>query len=206
MTSGAPIRHVEGYAKVLAESSSIFQSSDEKKFVNNILEATARMSEIVEGMMLLSGINSAELNRSEIDLSHLSLSIFNKAVEACGCDVEFVVQDGLKATADANLVKIALHNLIDNALKYSCNQENPRIEIGSFDTGEKSGFYIKDNGAGFSDPEKQLFQPFRRLHKKSEFDGNGIGLATVARVINKHNGIIWAESSPGMGATFYFTL
>jgi signal transduction histidine kinase len=117
-----------------------------------------------------------------------------------------VIRDGLHATADPQLLRIALENLLGNAWKFTKNAEDPRIEFNAADAG--SGvFYVRDNGAGFnSQYAKDLFVPFRRLHNASEFPGSGIGLSIVDRIIRRHGGCVEAEGSPGRGATFYFSI
>jgi signal transduction histidine kinase len=119
------------------------------------------------------------------------------------------IPPGLTAQADPGLMRIVLHNLLSNAFKYSSKAKAPRIEVGS-EPGVGSGapvFYVRDNGAGFEMKDAQrLFRPFQRLHKRSDYAGSGIGLATAARIVRRHGGRIWAESAPGQGATFRFTL
>jgi light-regulated signal transduction histidine kinase (bacteriophytochrome) len=122
--------------------------------------------------------------------------------------LELVIQSGVSVHADAALLDVLLTNLLSNALKYSSKKERPRIEVGARDdTTAGTTYFVKDNGAGF-DPahSERLFAPFQRLHTERDFIGSGIGLATVARIVARHHGSIWAEGEPGKGATFYFTL
>ena len=117
---------------------------------------------------------------------------------------EFKIQPGMKAKGDLNLIRLVLTNLVSNALKFTSRVEHPLIEIGE---DPERGFFVKDNGAGFNpDFASRLFRPFERLHTDEDFQGTGIGLANVERVIRRHGGEVSAEGSPGKGATFYFTL
>ena len=122
-----------------------------------------------------------------------------------GVDVR--IEPGLVAEADPELVQIALHNLLDNAWKYTGKTPNARIEIGSTPNGTARVFHVRDNGAGFEMAHVgKLFGPFQRLHGDRDFEGTGIGLAIVQRIVHRHGGKIWAESAVNAGATFYFTL
>ncbi|HFB98859.1 MAG TPA: PAS domain-containing sensor histidine kinase, partial [Bryobacterales bacterium] len=114
---------------------------------------------------------------------------------------------GIAARADPNLLRVALQNLLDNAWKYTRVREHAHIEFGVLDEGGRQVFYVRDDGVGF-DPRfaDKLFRPFQRLHRVDEFEGTGIGLATVHRIVRRHGGRVWAESEPDRGATFYFTL
>jgi light-regulated signal transduction histidine kinase (bacteriophytochrome) len=176
--------------------------------INSICTASERMEELLDAMLLLSKISRSELKREEIDLSDLATIILSRMhMEEPERRVESVVEPGLKAVGDLGLLKSALENLLGNAWKYTRNKEVTRIEFGmTLGNGERT-FYVRDNGAGFDikDSEK-MFLPFQRLHNEQEFEGTGIGLATVQRIIQRHGGKIWGEGEPGKGATFYFTL
>jgi light-regulated signal transduction histidine kinase (bacteriophytochrome) len=125
---------------------------------------------------------------------------------APGRDVEIVIADRATTWGDARLLQIALENLLGNAWKFTSTRPAARIEFGTTHIDGRTVHYVRDNGVGF-DPEyaNKLFQPFQRLHPTSEFEGNGIGLATVARVVDRHGGRVWADGAVGAGATFYFT-
>jgi light-regulated signal transduction histidine kinase (bacteriophytochrome) len=147
------------------------------------------------------------LHPQEIDLARIADEIAHELRQSFpGAHAEIVIQPALKAAADPNLMRIALSNLLHNAWKFSARSPAPRIEFGRTPTGPQT-FYVRDNGAGFDmEFAGKLFQPFQRLHGVTEFEGTGIGLATVARVVARHGGRIWAEAGVGKGATFFFTL
>ena len=154
-------------------------------------------------------MTEAELVCKEVDLSLIALE---KATELQQSDpyrpVSFRIAPRLRVQGDPRLLPIALENLLGNAWKYTAGVERALIELGSFTSTEgEPVFFLKDNGAGFDNGRAdQLFTPFQRLHSTQEFPGIGLGLATVRRIISRHNGRIWGEGEPGLGATFYFTL
>jgi light-regulated signal transduction histidine kinase (bacteriophytochrome) len=149
-----------------------------------------------------------ELQRMPVNLSLLVREvILTRAQSGTPRTVETVVAPDLEVIGDERLLRIALENLLENAWKFTSLKESARIEFGSFARDGRPVYFVRDNGAGFeSDKANTLFIPFHRLHAESEFEGTGIGLATVKRIIERHDGKVWAEGRPGEGATFYFTL
>jgi light-regulated signal transduction histidine kinase (bacteriophytochrome) len=124
-----------------------------------------------------------------------------------GRKIKFELKGGLTGSADHQLIEIVISNLLGNAWKFTSKTENARIEFGVLKQDDKDVYYVKDNGAGFDPAHKgKLFHPFHRLHSENEFEGTGIGLAIVERIIRRHGGEVWAESEKGKGATFFFTL
>ena len=205
----APLRSVEGFAKILLRDYG--NALDEKALdlMRRMRAATARMGQLIEDLLKLSRISRAEVNRQSADLSALAAAILDdlRAGEP-GRSVEIEVQPGVRADADARLMRIALENLLGNAWKFTGKTEAAQIAFGVSGTaGHDLRYYVRDNGAGFDMAfAEQLFAPFQRLHGATEFEGTGVGLATVQRVIHRHSGRVWAESCPGQGATFFFTL
>ena len=170
--------------------------------------SVADMSNIIDDLLNLSRATSAGLHLKQLDLSAMASSILEDLAAAHPeRDVKLVVQLGCNANADKGLMQVTLQNLLRNAWKFTGYKESSRIEFGCMRENSQTVYYVRDNGAGF-DPTMvdRLFQPFQRLHAESEFSGTGIGLATVQRIIARHEGSIWAEGEVGKGATFYFTL
>jgi signal transduction histidine kinase len=164
------------------------------------------MGLLIDDMLQLSRISRAEFERGVVDLSVLAESVAARLREAAGGRrIEFLIRPDLMANADSRLLEIVLTNLFSNAVKFTGRRAEARIEFGQTDT--DGAFFVRDNGVGFDMTyASKLFGAFQRMHSQSEFPGTGIGLATVQRIIHRHGGMIRAESQPGQGATFYFTL
>ena len=166
------------------------------------------MGQLIDDMLSLSRVGRAEMQREPVDLTALARAITGRLRET-GPErlVEFVIQEGLTAVGDPQLLEIALSNLLDNAWKFTGKRPEGLIEFGRMQLEGQPVFFVRDNGAGF-DPAyaDKLFGAFQRLHKASEFPGTGIGLATVQRILHRHGGRVWAEAAVDQGATFYFTL
>jgi light-regulated signal transduction histidine kinase (bacteriophytochrome) len=165
------------------------------------------MSALIDDLLALSRVTRAEMQRQLVDMSVLAREILARFAELDpNRVVETVVPDGIYAQGDARLLRVALENLLANAWKFTEPVAHPRIEFGKTNDVGTTTYFVRDNGVGFdSEHAEDLFAPFKRLHSADEFEGNGIGLATVARVIERHGGHAWARSQVGEGATFYFT-
>jgi signal transduction histidine kinase len=204
----APLRAIDGFSLVVLEDYSEKLDDEGQRYLNRIRSAAVRMGQLIDDILRLSRVTRAEMNLGRIDLSKIAESIAADLTESHPeRKVEFVIESGLVTEADANLMKIALENLIGNAWKFTGGREIARIEFGAIQKNGKPAYYVKDNGAGF-DPAymDKLFIAFQRLHSDVEFPGTGIGLATVKRIIQRHGGEVWAEGEVDKGATFYFTL
>ena len=204
----APLRGIDGYSMILLEDH--FHQLDEvaKNYLNRIRMATRNMGQLIDDMLRLSQVTRHEMTVEEIDMTALVRSIAYelKTVEP-ERDMEFIIADNIHAAGDMHLMKIALENLLGNAVKYTSKRELARIEFGVKDIDGVRTFFVQDNGVGFNMEYKdKLFTAFQRLHSEKEYAGSGVGLSIVDRVISKHSGHIWAESEEGKGATFYFTL
>ncbi|CAN5781187.1 hypothetical protein BH11MYX4_BH11MYX4_13210 [soil metagenome] len=173
-----------------------------------IQRSVAFMTALVNDLLTLAQVGHANIERSELDLTSLADEILtNLRRGAPRREVSVDVAPGLTCSADPGLMRAAMENLLGNAWKYSSRVAPARIEVGSIDDERGRTFFVRDNGAGFDMSQAhRLFAPFERLHTASEFEGTGIGLAAVNRIIERHGGRIWAESAPGRGATFFFAL
>jgi light-regulated signal transduction histidine kinase (bacteriophytochrome) len=177
--------------------------------LKHVRSSCHQMGEIIDALLALSKMMRTEMFRQKVDLSRLACEIADHLkASAPERAVDFVIANDLTAEADPQLLRVVLENLLNNAWKFTSKQSRARIEVGSLlqSNGEKV-FYVRDDGAGFDMQHAQkLFSPFKRLHKASDFQGTGIGLATVQRVVARHGGKIWASAAVDHGATFCFTL
>jgi len=204
----APLRGINGMAELLFESKLEQLDSEGQRYLRFVHEAGTRMSQLIEDLLKLSRTTRGELIRQTLDLSKLVHQVIRPLRESApDRQVEFVIPDGIRVDADPCLLRAALENLLSNAWKFTGKQAAARIEFGI--DGEQRGpvYFIRDNGAGFDMTYAgKLFGVFQRLHAASEFEGTGVGLATVQRIIARHGGRIWAKSAVNEGATFFFTL
>ena len=204
----APLIAIEGFSRILEESYLDCLPPDGQDCLRRVRQAAVSMDQLVNDFLRLSRVTRASLVVDQVDISQMARDIFSALVkEEPDRRVIWVVEPDLQVTADRGLMMIAMQNLIGNAWKYSGKRDEARIEVGSLQRGGGITIFVKDNGAGFA-PEKAglLFVPLQRLHSADEFPGNGIGLATVQRIIFRHGGKIWAEGAPDAGATFSFTI
>lgn len=202
----APLRAVIGYSKIVEEDFQEKLDKEGKRLLRVIQQNGLKMSSLIDALLEFSKLGRKELRKTEIDTEKLLKNILDE-ISTSQDKTEIKLSRLPSVCADRNLVSQVWINLISNAIKYSATQETPTIEIGS-DTGENEiVFYVKDNGVGFNmEYVDKLFGVFQRLHKDDEFDGTGVGLAMVKRIVNKHGGRVWAEGKVGEGATFYFSL
>ena len=204
----APLRAIDGFGQALLEDFPQDVPEDAKSYLARIRSSTQRMGQLIEDLLNLSKVSRAELQRRDVDLGQIAREVLAELRQRDpGREVEVSIWDGLTAHADGRLMRAALENLLGNAWKFSARTAAPRIEVGATRDGEHVTFFVRDNGAGFDMKyANKLFGAFQRLHAASEFQGTGIGLATVQRIVHRHGGRVWADGSPGKGAVFYFTL
>ncbi len=204
----APLRTIDGFCQALMEDHGDALPAEALAHVERVRAATADMGVLIDKLLVLSRATSGELRRQPVDLSALAREVAADATrgEPDG-RIAVAVEEGLLADADATLLRALLDNLLGNAIKFSRPRPRVQIAVGATTNGDGRAYFVRDNGVGF-DPDQidRLFRPFQRLHAASEFGGHGIGLATVRRIATRHGGRVWAESSIGNGATFYFTL
>jgi signal transduction histidine kinase len=195
-------------SRVLLEEESAALSPDGRETLTALHQSALQMARLVQDLLDLSTAAGREPQRRDIDVTTLVRDVAEDARRfERDRDVELVVQEGMRAHADAHLMRVAFGNLMSNALKFTRREPRARIEVGEAQTPRGRAFYVRDNGVGF-DPAQasRLFRPFVRLDPSGEFEGTGIGLATVARVVTRHGGEAWADARPGEGATFWFTI
>lgn len=204
----APLRSVDGFSLALLEDYADKLDSNAKDMLGRVRSGAQRMSRLIDDLLALARLSRAALNLHPVDLTRLAREIVQRLHETHPeRDVDVRIAEGLSARADAHLLANAIENLIGNAWKYTSKTETPVIEVGARDTRQGREFFVRDNGAGFDMAyAAKLFAPFQRLHRAEDFEGTGIGLASVQRVIRRHGGRIWPEAAVGQGATFYFTL
>ncbi len=204
----APLRSIDGFSLALLEDYSDSLDESAKDYLSRLRTAANRMANLIEALLGLSRVTRGELDRGSVNLSHLveEVVVDLTAMEP-DREMHFSISSEIRARSDRRMMRIVLQNLLENAWKFTRNVERPSIEFGSTQIDGTEVFFVRDNGAGFDRTQSaKLFSPFQRLHKSDEYEGSGIGLATVKRIIDRHGGKIWAESELGMGSTFYFTL
>jgi PAS domain S-box-containing protein len=204
----SPLRAIDGWSLALIEDYGEKLDDIAIGYINRMRSESKRMGNLIDDLLSLSKIGKRQISRKQINYKDFCLRIINRIIEAEQYkQPEVIIHDNHFIYADENLLDILITNLISNALKFSSKKENPKIEIGVELIDDLSFYYIKDNGAGFEmNNASKLFGAFQRMHKKSEFSGTGIGLATVKRIVNLHGGTIFAESKINEGAAFYFNL
>jgi len=184
------------------------QDKETQELITSLLDGSKRMSRLIDDLLNLSRASSVAIHRIPVDLTAMVDGIIRHLqADAHDRKVHFTVAAGARVIADEGLLCIVMENLLRNAWKYSSRVHASEIEFGYQEESGRTVFFVRDNGAGF-DPRyaDRLFRPFQRLHSQSEFPGTGVGLATVQRIIARHEGQIWAQSNIGQGATFYFTI
>jgi|WetSurMetagenome_2_1015567.scaffolds.fasta_scaffold00358_3 PAS domain S-box-containing protein len=202
----APLRSINGFSDLLLKHYSGQLDETAMDYLKRVKRSSKRMGELIEDLLKLSRVTRSEINNKEVDLSRIVLDLIEERYSADPLE-KWEVQLGICVTADERLMKIVMENLIGNAWKFSSTRQNAKIIFGMFEENNEKIIYVQDNGAGFDMKyANKLFGAFQRLHKFDEFEGTGIGLATVHRIISKHGGRIWAEGEVGIGATFYFSL
>ena len=203
----SPLTTIAGQAGLL-ELSLPDATDEQKRRLSRIQGSVRQMSELIEALLVLSRISRQTLHREIVDVTALAESIVQDMRQKDPArNVEVVIQPNMAVHGDRRLVGDLFQNLISNAWKFTSKTAQARIEIGQSSGGSLATLFIRDNGAGFDMTyEQKLFKPFQRLHGTADFDGSGVGLATVARIVDRHGGRIWAEGKPNEGAVFYFTL
>jgi light-regulated signal transduction histidine kinase (bacteriophytochrome) len=204
----APLRAIDAFSRLLLEQHAGRLDDEARGYIERICEATQTIADRMDHLLQLSRVARAEMRRQPVDLSAMARAIAADLQQRSPeRQVEIVIADGMAVSGDPQLLRMALENLFDNAWKFTSRRQEARIDFGAVQEEGKPVYFVRDNGAGFDMAyADKLFQPFERLHDVAEFPGNGIGLATVLRVVNRHGGSIRAEGHVDKGATFWFTL
>jgi light-regulated signal transduction histidine kinase (bacteriophytochrome) len=204
----APLRSIDGFCQALLEDYEPNLDETGKKYLHFVRDAAQHMALLIDDLLTLSRVTRSELVQEAIDLSALArASVARLERSYPERKVNITIQEGLKAAGDARLLSVVFDNLFGNAWKFTGKRQDPRVEFGATVQGAHSTYYVRDNGAGFDMAfTGKLFGVFQRLHSTAEFEGTGIGLATVQRILRRHSGRVWAEGAVDAGATIFFTL
>ena len=204
----APLRTIDGFGQALLEDCGSQLNSDGHDYLRRIRTATRRMATLIDDLLRLSRVMRSEMRRQRVDLSRLAHEVVLELRKASpDRSVAVSISEGLVVTGDERLLRLVLENLLTNAWKFTGRTAEPRVSFTAELVNGEQVFVVRDNGAGFDMTYvDKLFQPFQRLHSGEEFEGTGVGLATVKRIVNRHGGRVWAFGTPGVGATFCFTV
>ena len=204
----APLRVVTNLSRAVVEDFGAELPEEARLMIERVQLAGITMGGIINGLLALSGAGRRELKRVETDLTNLAHDVWREvAFSSSEREVRFEVQEGIVANCDATLMRQVLQNLLANAFKFTRDARSAHVSFGAIEADGEIRYFVCDNGAGFDmNHAEKLFKPFQRLHKEHEFEGSGIGLATVRTIIEHHGGRIWASSSLGKGSEFCFTL
>jgi signal transduction histidine kinase len=204
----APLRHLAGYAELLQRNAASQLDETSQRYVATIVESAQRMGKLIDLLLAFSRLGRSQIRMTDVDLGDVAEEAINELqVEMKGREVALTVGELPRVTADPSLLRLVFTNLISNALKFTSKGRKAEVEIGCTERPGELVVFVKDNGAGFDMKyADKLFGVFQRLHRADEFEGTGIGLANVRRIINRHGGRTWAEGRVGAGATFYFSL
>lgn len=204
----APLRSIDGYSKLLMEDYAASLDEQSSEYLHNVRISAQRMSQIIEDILNLSRVTRAEMTRATVDMSAMAREVLGDLHKRQPeRRVVAELHEPLTAEGDPNLLYLLLQNLVGNAWKFTSKQTQAYIELGAIQQEGQKIYFVSDNGAGFDMRYvNKLFLPFQRLHQQDEYEGTGIGLATVQRIVQRHGGRVWAEGQVDQGATFYFTL
>lgn len=204
----APLRAIDGFSQLLLEDCDDQLNDDGREYLDRVRNAAQYMGQLIDDMLELARVTRAPMQTHDINLTVMANEILNRLRDAEPTrTVQTDIADGLRCLGDPRLLRVALENLLGNAWKYTGKTAAAHIAFDTEQQGEQTVFCIRDNGAGFDMKfSGRMFSAFQRMHHKEEFEGAGIGLATVSRIVQRHGGRVWAEAKPDQGATFYFTL
>ncbi|HEU5125891.1 MAG TPA: ATP-binding protein [Verrucomicrobiae bacterium] len=204
----SPLRHIEGFVEIFRATKAENLDAEAQEYLKTIADSAKQMGRLIDDLLAFSRTARAELRKTRMNLNEMVQNVLRElSLEMAGREIEWKIGSLPQAEGDANLIHQVLSNLIRNALKYTRRRKPARIEIGSVSDPSAITIFVRDNGVGFDMKyAHKLFGVFQRLHRASDFEGTGIGLANVRRIVNRHGGRAWAEGEIDAGATFYFTL
>lgn len=203
----APLRAILGYSQIMVEDYATSLDEEAARLLAAITANASKMSKLINDLLEFSRLGRRELLKMRLDPTRIAHIAFAQVTETREFKGEITIHDMPPVHADRSLFMQVYLNLLSNAVKYTSKKPSPRIEIGTTTTARGDAFYVKDNGAGFNMRYyDRLFEVFRRLHGEKDFEGTGVGLAIVKRIVQRHGGAIWAESKVNEGAVFYFTM
>lgn len=204
----APIARLEGFSRMLIECDPLSDPDAQQHCAERIEAASRQLRAVIDSLLMMNRLSRAEMTSSPVDLSRMAQQVVDELLEGVGQrSLHVTIAPDIVVRGDRYMLEICMRNLLGNAVKYTSKTPDPAIEFGRTERSGVEVCYVRDNGAGFDMAfADKLFRPFSRLHNNDEFEGSGIGLATVQQIIERHGGRIWAEASPGTGAVFWFTL
>jgi light-regulated signal transduction histidine kinase (bacteriophytochrome) len=203
-----PLRAIDGFSRILEEEYAEAVDAEGKRLLGVIRRNTVKMAQLIDDLLAFSRLSRQPIERTEVDMSVLARQAFAEVSRGVGDrNIEFSLRDLPRASGDAAMLRQVFANLLANAIKFTSPRPVARIEVGSEPAGDETAYYVKDNGVGFDARfADKLFGVFQRLHASHEFEGTGVGLAIVQRVVQRHGGRVWADSVVAIGSTFHFTL
>jgi light-regulated signal transduction histidine kinase (bacteriophytochrome) len=204
----APLRAIDGFSHILLEDHAGMLDEEGRRLLNVVRDNTSRMGRLIDDILQFSRTGRSEMTLSGIDMKKLAQEVSEELLSSItGTKPQFEIEPIPTAMGDKALMRQVFVNLLSNAIKFSRTRETPRIKVGSSIKGDEIVYYVKDNGAGFDmQYADKLFGVFQRLHNVNEFEGTGIGLAIVKRIVTRHGGRVWAEAKVNEGATIYFSI
>jgi len=203
-----PLSAIDGFARILYKDLYNDMGDEYKDYLSRIISASEKMSNLITGLLNLSRISRVELNLEEVQVDLIATTIINRLTKSAPSrNLKVSIQPDITVYADSELLTIAMENLLNNAWKFTRYNKDAEVQIGTIEQNGNTACFVKDNGAGFDmKVSEKLFNPFQRFHDHKKFEGSGIGLATVKRIIAKHGGSVWAESQIDKGTTIYFII
>lgn len=202
-----PLRAIDGFSGILLDEYADKLDDEGRRLLNVVRDNTNRMGQLIDDILKFSRTSRLEMSLCKIDMEKLARDVFNEIQATAGVNLQLEIEAIPPVTGDSAMMRQVFVNLLTNAVKFSRTRETPRIRLGGFIDGEEAIYYVQDNGVGFDmQYASKLFGVFQRLHGVSEFEGTGIGLAIVKRIVTRHGGRVWAEGKVGEGATIYFAI